>query len=57
MKAKQSEAECVFVVKKSGNYTNITGLVRIGTQEFVDGKVPVIQNKDREAGGKTLFGE
>lgn len=33
----------------------IVGLKRVGRQEFEDGKIPVVQNKDREAGQKTLY--
>jgi phage recombination protein Bet len=49
-------------VTSSGKYQNLVGLKRIVTTEgvrnfdFVDGKsVPVIQNRDREAGSKTLW--
>lgn len=35
---------------------NIVGLRRIGAKEFdSDGRTPVIQRKDQQAGGKTLF--
>jgi hypothetical protein len=50
-KGKGSEA--CFVVKTSGTHTNITGILRIGAQEF-DGKLPVIR-VDRGP-RKTLFG-
>jgi RecT family len=45
-----------FVVKKNKSYLNIVGLRKIGSQEYdEDGKTKVIQNRDREAGGRTLF--
>ncbi len=55
--AKAKNAECVFDVKRRGDYVDLVALRRIGTTEFTDGKVPVIQQKDREAGGPTLFGQ
>lgn len=54
-RAKAKAELCRLFVKKSGEYANVVGLKSIGTQEFEDGKVPVIQQKDREAGGRTLF--
>jgi hypothetical protein len=44
-------------VKGDKTYTNIIGFKRIGATEYdEDGFTPVIQNKTREAGGKTLWG-
>jgi hypothetical protein len=40
---------------KGVTYTNLVGLKRVGNQEYENGKVPVLQNKDREAGARTLF--
>src|SRR6267142_2328783 len=48
---KQSE----LVVKQNGKYFNITGLRKIGSKEWDEQGVPVIQNRGREAGGRTLF--
>lgn len=45
----------VEVFVKGDKYVNIVGLKKIGGTEFEDGHLPVIQQKDREAGGKTLF--
>jgi hypothetical protein len=53
-KALGKEAE-VFVLHK-GDYWNLVGLKTVAGQEYVDGKVPVMQQSQREAGGKTLFG-
>lgn len=51
-KARQSQAECVFIVKTGGSgHVNIIGIVRVGTQEFHDG-LPVIP-LNREAGSGT----
>jgi len=60
VKAKEKNLECeVFVEikeKDDKTFRNIVGLKRVGSQEFDDdGKTPAIQNKDREAGGRTLF--
>ena len=51
-KGLNKHAEVWFRTK--GQYTDLIGLKRIGEQEFENGKIPVIQ-RDREAGGKTLF--
>lgn len=51
-KGKGKEGE--FYTAKSGDFFNVVGLKRIGPLEFEEGKLPVIQNKDREAGG-SLF--
>ena len=56
--AKKKEATLIIERRAKGDktYTNIIGFKRIGTTEYDDdGKTPVIQNKTREAGGKTLF--
>jgi len=42
-------------VQTRGKYTNIVGLKLCAGKEFVDGKTPVIQRKDQEAGARTLF--
>ena len=42
-------------VSKGTTYVNLVGLKRVGSQEYMDMKIPVIDNKDRTAGGKTLF--
>lgn len=53
-KARQSQAECVFVVKTGGSgHVNIINIVRVGTQEFHDG-LPVVP-LDREPGTPNLF--
>jgi len=45
-----------FILKRNKDYFNIVGLKQIGSQEYdEDGKTKVIQQKDREAGGRTLF--
>ena len=45
-----------FQVVTRGSYTNIEkGLYKIGGKEWDEEGKPVIQNRDREAGGKTLF--
>jgi len=46
-KGKGKDAEVFFQTK--GNYTNITGLKRIGRVEFEHNKVPIL-NRDREPG-------
>ena len=46
-KAKGREGE--FIVKP-GNYPSIVGFVKLAGREFVDGKVPVTQRKDQQAG-------
>jgi hypothetical protein len=49
--------EAELYVQTRGKYTNIIGIKRCAGKEFdTDGKTPVIQRKDQEAGGKTLFG-
>ena len=40
---------------KGNTYVNLVGLRRVGATEYENGKTPVIQNKTREAGMKTLF--
>jgi hypothetical protein len=50
-KAKDKTGE--FIVIKSGDFWNLTGLKSLGGTEFEDGKIPVIQ-RNREPGG-TLF--
>jgi hypothetical protein len=47
-KGKGKTADVYVLVK--GKYRNLVGLKRIGSQEFVEGKVPVIQQQTREAG-------
>jgi hypothetical protein len=43
-------------VSKGVTYTNLVGLKKVGAIEYdEDGKTPIIQNRDREAGGRTLF--
>ena len=55
-RAKAKQELCRVLVKKSGQYSNIVGLKNVGTTEFDDdGKTVVVQQKDREAGGRTLF--
>jgi phage recombination protein Bet len=44
-----------FILETRGKYTNILRVVKIGSKEFDEHGVPIIQNKIREAGGKTLF--
>jgi hypothetical protein len=44
-----------LLTKQNGKYTNIIGALMIGSKEWLEDGTPVIQNKDREAGGKTLF--
>jgi hypothetical protein len=44
---------CRIYVKTSGKYQNIVGLANVGSQEYVDGKVPVT-SVNREPGG-SLF--
>ncbi len=46
---------CQLFVKVSGDYCNVVGLKSIGSQQFEDGKVPVIQRSEQQAGGRTLF--
>jgi len=60
IKGKEKNLPCELIVTKrekdGKTYTNIVGLKTIGGQEFdEDGKTPIIQNREREAGGKTLF--
>jgi phage recombination protein Bet len=56
---KGQEAE-VFVTKTTKGdktFTNIIGLKRIGSKHFdTDGKTPVIQRSEQQAGQKTLYG-
>lgn len=57
-KEKNLPVELFIETKPKGDkvFTSIVGLKKIGSQEFDDdGKTPVIQNKNREAGGRTLF--
>jgi len=42
-------------VSKGTTYVNLVGLKRVGEQEFEHGKMPILQNRNREAGAKTLF--
>jgi hypothetical protein len=51
--------EGVFILKKSkdGKWTNIEGLRKLGSKEWLEDGTPAIQQKDREAGGRTLFGQ
>jgi len=44
-----------FPVITKGQFTNIEGLIKIGSKEWLEDGTPVVQNKDREAGGRTLF--
>jgi phage recombination protein Bet len=60
IKGKEKNLPCELIVTKrekdGKTYTNIVGLKTVGGQEFDDDmKTPIIQNKDREAGGRTLF--
>jgi hypothetical protein len=48
--------EIEFYSVQKGQYLNLVGLKRIGKQEYHDGKIPVVQQKDRQPGGKTLWG-
>lgn len=44
-------------VRGEDTFRNVIGLKKVGSIEFdEDGKTPCIQNRDREAGNKTLFG-
>jgi RecT family len=45
-----------LVLKQNKQYLNVIGARKIGSKEWLDDGTPAIQNKDREAGGKTLFG-
>src|SRR5882724_1868299 len=45
----------VMVIKQNGKYWNITGVRQIGSKEWDEDGTPIIQRKDQEAGGKTLF--
>jgi phage recombination protein Bet len=54
-KAKGTSTVCELFIKRSGDFANVVGLKRIGSVEFQDGKIPVVQQKDREAGQKTLY--
>jgi phage recombination protein Bet len=49
--------EAEIIIKASGKYTNLVGLKKIGATEYEeDGRTPhALQQKDREAGGQTLF--
>jgi hypothetical protein len=47
-KGKGKTADVYVLIK--GKYRNLVGLKRIGSQEFIEGKVPVIQQEEREAG-------
>ena len=42
-------------VQTRGKYTNIVGLKFCAGKEFIDGKTPVVQRKDQEAGQRTLY--
>jgi len=42
-------------ISKDVTYTNLIGLKNVAGQEYEDLKVPVVQQKNREAGGRTLF--
>ena len=42
-------------VQTRGKYTNIVGLKLCAGKEFIDGKTPVVQRKDQEAGQRTLY--
>jgi RecT family len=46
----------VLVMKQNKTFLNIVGLLKIGAKEWLEDGTPAIQNKNREAGGKTLFG-
>jgi hypothetical protein len=55
-KGQEAELFVTKVVKGDKTFTNIIGLRRVGSKQFdSDMKTPVIQNRDREAGGRTLF--
>jgi hypothetical protein len=44
------------LITKRGQYSNITGLRKLGNVEFEkDGKTAILQQKDREPGSKTLW--
>jgi len=46
-----------FLITRNGNYLNLVGFRKLGSKEFdTDGKTPVIQRKDQQAGG-SLFGQ
>jgi hypothetical protein len=42
-------------VKGDKSFFNIVGLKKLGSKEWLEDGTPVVQQKDREAGGKTLF--
>lgn len=44
-----------LITKQNGKYINIVGALNIGSKEWDESGTPVVQVKDREAGGKTLF--
>jgi hypothetical protein len=44
-----------LVIKQNGKYWNIVGTRKIGSKEWGEDGVPVVQNRDREAGQKTLY--
>ena len=50
-KGKQGE----FFVEQNGDFWNLKGIKTLGGKEFEDGKVPVVQNRDREAGSGKLW--
>lgn len=55
-KGQEAELFVTKTVKGDKTYTNIVGLNRVGSKHFdSDGKTPIIQNREREAGGRTLF--
>lgn len=56
-KGKAAELYIKESAKGDKTYKNIVGLKRVGATEYdEDGKTPVVQRRDQEAGGKTLFG-
>jgi hypothetical protein len=55
-KGQEAELFVTKVTKGDKTFTNIVGLKRVGSKHFdSDMKTPIIQNREREAGGRTLF--
>ena len=52
-KHKGQEGE--VIIEPKGQYKNLVGLVKLGSQDYIQGKVPVVQRRDQLAGAKTLF--
>jgi hypothetical protein len=53
-KGQEAELFVTKTVKGDKTFTNIAGLKRVGSKEFEDGKVPVIQRAQQQP-GRTLF--